>query len=309
MLAFGVLSLAQFAVTTALAIYGFTVAGALGAGLAGARVIPSAVAGIFGGKLAARARPGLVLVGGTAAEVLALAALSGALLAGAPFAVVLGLATVDAVVMMAYRPAQARLLPALVRTPPELTAAAAGLTNIKGVSQIPGALTGGLLIEVAGAAATFLITAIVIGIAGAVVIPVVRRAGGAGGQSSPASSEDRRSLRVDAGVARVMAVSGMRSFVRGLWLPLATVAALELMGLEESSVGVLMAAAGIGTPAHWPRRSSSARSGSVARSYARASCRSPCSPRNGMACAGSTKSPGGASGASRAWRASPCSAR
>ena len=54
MLAFAVLSLAQYAVTTALAIYGFIEAGALGAGLAGARVIPSAVAGVFGGRVAAR---------------------------------------------------------------------------------------------------------------------------------------------------------------------------------------------------------------------------------------------------------------
>jgi CRP-like cAMP-binding protein len=246
MLAFGVLSLAQFAVTTALAIYGFTVAGALGAGLAGARVIPSAVAGIFGGKLAARGRPGLVLLGGTAAEVLALAAVAGALLAGAPFAVVLALATVDAVVMMGYRPAQARLLPALVRTPSELTAAAARLTNIKGVSQIPGVLAGGLLIQLAGPAAAFLIPAFVIAIAGCVVIPVVRRADVAGAQSGPATAKDRHGRWMDTGVARVIAVSGMRSFVCGLWLALTTVVALELMGLGESAVGLLMAAAGIG---------------------------------------------------------------
>jgi hypothetical protein len=170
MAAFGVLSLAQFAVTTALAIYGFTEAGALGAGLAGARVLPSTVGGIFGGRVAARARPAFVLLGGTAGEVLALAAVSGALLAGAPFAIVLALATVDAVVMMAYRPAQARLLPGLVRTPSELTAAAAGLTNIKGISQIPGALAGGLLMGMAGAAATFLITASPDGLAAAQLV-------------------------------------------------------------------------------------------------------------------------------------------
>lgn len=52
MLAFGVLSLAHSAVTTALTIYGFTGAGALGAGLVGARVLPSMVAGVFGGKVA-----------------------------------------------------------------------------------------------------------------------------------------------------------------------------------------------------------------------------------------------------------------
>ncbi len=247
MLAFAVLSLAEYAVTTALAIYGFLAAGALGAGLAGARVIPSAVAGIVGGRVAARARPGLALLGGTAARVLALAAMAAALLAGAPFAVVLVLAMVDAVVMMLYRPAQARLLPALVRTPSELTAAAARLSNIKGVSQVPGALAGGLLIDLAGAAATFLIAAIAIAVAGCAVIPAVRRAHAAGAQSGPAKARERDGGRLDAGVARVISVSGVRSFVRGLWLALATVVALDLMGLEESAVGVMMAAAGIGT--------------------------------------------------------------
>jgi CRP-like cAMP-binding protein len=252
MVAFGVLSLAQFAVTTALTIYGFTEAGALGAGLAGARVLPSTVAGFYGGKLAARARPALVLLGVTAAEVLALAAMSGALLVGAPFALVLALATVDAVVMMGYRPAQARLLPALVRTPSELTAAAAGLTNIKGISQIFGALAGGLLMGIAGATWTFLITAALIAVAGGLVVPVLRHTGGAVAQNGRASAGDPKGLRVDAGVAQVMSVSGIRAFIRGLWLPLATVVALDLMGLGESAVGALMAAAGVGTLAVLP---------------------------------------------------------
>jgi hypothetical protein len=99
----------------------------------------------------------------------------------------------------------------------------------------------------AGPAATFMITAAVIAVAGTLVVPVVKRAGDAGAKSGGASAGERKGLRVDAGVGRVMVVSGMRSFVRGLWLPLATVVALELMGLAASAVGLLMAAAGIGT--------------------------------------------------------------
>jgi hypothetical protein len=119
----------QFAVTTALAIYGFDAAGALGTGLAGARLVPAAPAGVLAGKVAARGSPGFVLLGVVVVELLALCALSGALFAGAPFGIVLGLATVDALVATAYRPAQARVLPTLVRTPSELTAAAGRLTT------------------------------------------------------------------------------------------------------------------------------------------------------------------------------------
>jgi len=252
--AFGLFSLSYAAVTLALSIYGFDVAGALGAGLAGARVIPAAFAGIIGGRVAASAPPGRVLLGVTGSEVLLLGAICGAVLAHAPFAIVLALAIVDAVVVMAYQPAQARLLPALVRTPSELTAAVARLTNVKGAGQVGGALAGGALIAVAGAATTFLVAALVIAVAGIVMVSVVRfvpeaetrtHAGGA-------DSSDPSRLRIDSRVARVMAVAGIRSFVRGLWLTLTTVVALDLMGLGESGVGVLMAAAGIGVLIAFP---------------------------------------------------------
>jgi CRP-like cAMP-binding protein len=246
--AFGLFSLSYSAVTLALGIYGFHVAGALGAGLAGARVIPAAVAGILGGRLAARAQPGFVLLGVTTLEVLVLGAMAGAVLVGAPFAIVLALAVADAMVVMAFQPAQARLLPALVRTPSELTAAAARLTNVKAATQVGGAIAGGVVIGALGAPATFLSAAVAVAVAGCLMVSVIRRVGGrtAEAGADPASSPDERRLRMDSGVARVMAVSGVRSFVRGLWLTLTTVVALELMALGESGVGVLMGAAGVG---------------------------------------------------------------
>jgi CRP-like cAMP-binding protein len=252
--AFGLFSLSYAAVTLALSIYGFDVAGALGAGLAGARVIPAAFAGILGGRVAARAPPGLVLLGVTTGEVLVLGAICGAVLAGLPFAIVLALAIVDAVVVMAYQPAQARLLPGLVRTPSELTGAVARLTNVKGAGQVGGALAGGALIQVAEAATTFLVAALVSAVAGLVMVSVVRRVPGAKAQTGAgvAGSRDPPPLRMDSRVARVMAVSGVRSFVRGLWLTLTTVVALDLMELDESGVGVLMAAAGIGVLVAFP---------------------------------------------------------
>jgi CRP-like cAMP-binding protein/predicted MFS family arabinose efflux permease len=245
---FGLFSLSYATVTLALAIYGFGEAGALGAGLAGARVIPAAAAGIVGGRVAARAPPGVVLLGVTTGEVLLLGAVGAGVLAGAPFGVVLALAIVDAVVVMAYQPAQARLLPALVRTPSELTAAAATLSNVKGASQVAGALAGGVLIEAAGPAATFLLAALVVAVAGGIMVSVVRRV--RGGEvpigAGAADPQERPRRGIDPGVARVMAVSGIRSFVRGLWTTLATVVALDVMGLGESGVGLLMAAAGLG---------------------------------------------------------------
>jgi CRP-like cAMP-binding protein len=67
-----------------------------------------------------------------------------------------------------------------------------------------------------------------------------------------ASPRDRLTPLLDRGVARVMTVWGVRSFVRGLWLTLTTVVAIELIGLSESGVGVLLAASGIGVLASFP---------------------------------------------------------
>ena len=249
----GLVCLTQFAVTTALAIYGFQAAGALGAGLAGARLLPAAAAGVFAGKVGARGRPGFVLLGVLVGEMVAIGAVAGALFAGASFAIVLALATVDAVVAVAYRPAQARLLPALVRTPSELTAAAARLSNVTGVSQLGGALVGALVIDAAGAGRTFLGAALMLALAAGGTLPLVRHlrtaTPGAAGAAGPG---DRLTLRLDPGVARVMAVWGVRSFGRGLWLTLTTVVAIELMALGESGVGVLLAASGVGVLAAFP---------------------------------------------------------
>jgi hypothetical protein len=139
-------------------------------------------------------------------------------------------------------------LPALVRTPSELTAAAARLSNVKGAARVDGALAGGVVIAALGAAATLLSAAVAVAVAGGVLVPVARRLRGLRAEpgANAAGPPGLRRLGMDSRVARVMAVWGVRSFVRGLWLTLTTVVALELMGLDESGVGVLMAAAGVG---------------------------------------------------------------
>ena len=180
-----------FAVTTALAIYGLDVAGALGAGLAGARVVPAAAAGVFGGRVAGRGRPGSVLLGVLLGQLLAVAAVSCALFADAPFGVVLGLAAVDAVVSVAYRPAQARLLPSMARTPSELTALAARLSNVKGASQVIGALAGALAMDAAGAKAAFVLATLTLALAAGGSLLVVR--GVQAETHAPAAAGARRS--------------------------------------------------------------------------------------------------------------------
>lgn len=243
----------SFAVTTALAIYGLEVAGALGAGLAGARVIPAAAAGVFGGRVAGRGRPGSVLLGVLIGQLLAVGAIACALYAGAPFGVVLALAAVDAVLSVPYRPAQARLLPTMARTPSELTALAARLSNVKGASQVIGALAGALAMDAAGARAAFVLATLMLALAAGGSLLVVRRVQGQ--THAPAAAGALRGgggFRIASGVGRVMAVWGVRSFGRGLWLTMTTVVAIELIGVGESGVGLLMAASGIGVLAGFP---------------------------------------------------------
>jgi hypothetical protein len=76
---------------------------------------------------------------------------------GAPFALVVALVWIDAAIGSAYRPAQAALLPAVVRTPVQLTAAVTSTSNAKGRAQVLGALGGSVLVAAASSATALLV--------------------------------------------------------------------------------------------------------------------------------------------------------
>ena len=250
--AFAAATIGEWVLGTTVAIHAYPVGGALLVGLVGFRFAPAAVAGLFTAQFADTYRRERVLTVTALTRAGASALAAGSLALGLPFAVPLLLVWVDAIAGSAYRPAQAALLPSVVRTPSELTSATAAASNAKSSSQLLGALAGGLLvanepvaIAVSVATALYLVAALTTAgiktpgrpqlVAGLATRGRLQRmlAGAA-------------ALRHDREAKEIVAYGGLRALVRGLWISLGVVAALRLLGLGQAGFGILMAAAAAG---------------------------------------------------------------
>ena len=130
-LAFHALTLGEWILGTAVAISAYDDGGALAVGLVGFRFVPAAFASVATALLGERFGRRRVLTVTALVRASAAVALALALAADMAFGVVLALVWIDACVGSAYRPAQAGLLPALVRTPAQLAAAAILSSNAR----------------------------------------------------------------------------------------------------------------------------------------------------------------------------------
>jgi hypothetical protein len=154
---FAAVTTGEWVLGTAAAIAAYATVGPLGVGLVGFRFVAAAAAGLFTSRVSAGRRRERVL---TATALWRAAAACGATLCvglGAPFALVVALVWIDAAIGSAYRPAQAALLPAVVRTPVQLTAAVTSTSNAKGRAQVLGALGGSVLVAAASSATALLV--------------------------------------------------------------------------------------------------------------------------------------------------------
>ncbi len=254
--AFAALTMAEWGYVTALAVDAFRMHGAIAVGLVGFRLFFAAVGSIVSVSYVERHPGGRVLtaIAGTRAALVALSA--GLAASGAPLSVLLILVAVDALVSGPYRPAQSAMLPALARTPKELAASAAGLSTVKTLSQALGAISGGFLLVVTTPATVFAGSAVVFLGAAAVTLPFSRSRGSLVNAAPTGALRDE--LRATLGVVRhphvagLITVSGLRTFVRGMWIAIAVIASLRLLHAGSAGVGLLMLAAGIGSLAAVP---------------------------------------------------------
>jgi CRP-like cAMP-binding protein len=245
--AFAAITLAEWILGTTVAVHAYAVGGALAVGLIGFRFAPAALAGLWTTRLADHAQRHRVLTITAAGRACATGLAAVALALRLPFGIVIALVWLDAAIGSAYRPAQAALLPALVRTPGELTAATAMVSNVKTSGQLVGALLGGLLVAVLPIEVPVAVAALLY-VTGMALTALVRRAhvlvttdGGLRGLRAGLSALGQiREARL------IVIFSCLRSLMRGLWLALAVVASLQLLGLGKAGFGILMAAAAAG---------------------------------------------------------------
>jgi MFS family permease len=241
--------------------WGFTVALGVwayergGPGLVGAaafvRLAPSAIFGPFMGIVADRYPRTRVMVGCDLIRAAILGAVAVAIALKAPAAVVLVPLAVVSVAGGVFRPAQAALMPSLARTPEELTAANAAAATIESTGIFLGPALGGVLLVVAtpqvvfaAVAATLLASALLV-----LRIHAPQRA------EPPADADQHIAHQVLAGARLLVAERRLRLFtglfcaqtlVAGAANVLVVVVALRLLHRDQSWVGYLEAAGGVG---------------------------------------------------------------
>ena len=197
--AYALFAAAEFGVWIALLVFAYGHGGATaGMVMVLVQLVPSALCSAFLGALADRHRVARVLRLGYGLQALTMAAVAVAIGVGAPVVVVFVLAPLTALSLSATRPPQAALLPAVVRTADELTAANVMTGWTDGAASLAGPAVAGVLLAWRGPGAAVAAMAamsagalvLVLGVAGPAPAGTAEDAGGeaAGGAATGAEA-------------------------------------------------------------------------------------------------------------------------
>jgi MFS family permease len=247
------ISYASWCLAIALGVYGFEVGGAVAVGVVAlVRLLPGALASPFAGLLGDRFPRRDVLIGSGLVVTVVLAATSVAAAMDSEAWVVAVLAGVFTAAVSGYVPAEAALLPALARSPQELSAANVTHSAMDNVGFLAAALTTGLLLHSAGPATVFGVAAAIalVTTAGLTLIARDERPSYvADGEISGLWHQSVlgfRTLLDDPGLRLLGALLVVVVFFEGTAEVLVVILALDLLHLDHGSVGYLNAAWGIG---------------------------------------------------------------
>jgi MFS family permease len=245
----------DWAYLVALGVYAYDQGGASAVGLVGLiRLIPGAFIAPFSASFVDRFRRVAVMVVADVVRFALMAAAALVIATDGPAPIVYGLVAVTSATGTVFRPAQAALLPSLVTSPAELTAANVASSTIESVGTFLGPALGGLLLAVTSPAvvfganaATFLWSALLVLGLRRHDPPRPRPAAEAGGRDG--------SSGVMAGIVTIVREPNLRTLV-GLYAAqtlvagalnvLVVVTAFELLDLDDAGVGLLYAAVGVG---------------------------------------------------------------
>src|SRR5437763_10447678 len=243
--------LGQWGYEVALAVFAYRAGGAAAVGVVALiRVLPAAIVAPFAALLGDRFRRRRIMVAADLVRVCSMGGAAAAFFAGAPAAVIYALAVVTALSGTAFPPAQAALLPALARSPEELTAANATTTTIESVAIFAGPALGGLLLAFASvgwvfvsAAALFLLSALVL----SRIRTDSRGEARIDLESIPREAlAGFRAILHESRLRVVVGLYGAQTLVAGILRVLLVVTALRILGLGASGVGFLNSAIGVG---------------------------------------------------------------
>jgi MFS family permease len=243
--------LGAWSYAVALPVFAYHAGGARAVGLLFfARFVFGAAAAPWFGMLADRwSRRQLMLVTDIARAVVFGGMTAVAVAGGNAYAVYV-LAVLATVLGCAYQPAQGALLPQLVDTPEELTAANLVSNTISSFGMFAGPALGGVLLALSGPSAVFALNAALLVWSAAFVVQVPR--------DQPPEREERRQLlpELTAGFATVLrrpalrvvvGLTGAQTLTSGVLEVLLVVLALGILHSGNAAVGWLNTAIGIGS--------------------------------------------------------------
>jgi MFS family permease len=247
-LAYGGFSGAEWGAWIAMLVYAYDQGGATTAGLvAVAQLVPAGLFAPFAAVLADRHAPGRVLAAGYVGQALALAATAVALLAGAPPLLAYALAAVAATLVTTTRPAQSALVPALARTPEELTATNVFSGWIESVSVLAAPAATGVLLAVGSPGWAFAVMAAAVGASALLVARVHGPVPAC--DVRPVLDETLAGFRLlarEPGTRLLVGLLGAQFVAIGALDVLYVVLAISVLDLGGSGAGYLNAAFGAG---------------------------------------------------------------
>jgi MFS family permease len=243
-------TLGTWAYGVALAVYAYDTGGAKTVGvLYGVRWGLAAAAAPWLALLADRVSRRQVMVAADVSRTALLAAMAVVAGLGGSPTVVFVLAVATSIASTLFAPAEGALLPSLVRTPEELTAANVVMNTIASVGMFAGPALGGVLLAVSGPAAVFVFTAGTLAWSSICVLRIPR--------DTPPVSEGPiavghelfagfRAIATTPALRIVVGLTSAQTLVTGAFEVLLVVLALRLLDAGNAGVGWLNTAMGVG---------------------------------------------------------------
>jgi MFS family permease len=241
---------AEWGTWIAILVYAYERGGATAAGvIAVVQLAPAGLFAPFAAVLADRRGPATMLRAGYLLQAATMGGTAAALLSEAPAAAVYALAAAAATAVTMTRPAQAALVPALARSPEELTATNVVSGWIESVSMLAAPAATGVLLAVSRPGTVFAVMA-ALALAAVLVVAALPGPGGAaaGPEESPLA-EAVAGFRLLAGRREALTLVGLlgaQFVVVGALDVLFVVLAIGVLGMGDSGAGYLNAAFGTG---------------------------------------------------------------
>lgn len=251
----------DWAFAVAFSVYAYTNGGATALGVVSVvRYVTMAVLAPFVATIADRFDRRLVMVSADLLRVVLVLAAAMVVLVDGPAPPVYVLSILVGIVGLVFRPAQAAILPSLATTPTQLSAANVASSTINSVGFFVGPAVAGLLLAVADLGVVFVFDALTFVWSALMVMGVHRVTGAPAGDDLPIESDTEeevggRFAGVGDGYRAILGNRDLRlivllyvaqTIVAGCSVVYEVAIALDLLGLEDSGLGLLNSALGIG---------------------------------------------------------------